>query len=170
MIDDIVGIKLGIKLINGKLKPKYSKGNIIGIVIMFLLFVFSSLGLIYSIFTFNTYIMIMCFCFTFGIGYMLLISPYTQNSNNYYIEFLSQDSLNNFKLFYKNKEVEIKYIIDKEGKFSFADNYNKLDCISYKNKSKMSNLVKYKIINYFAKWLNDNNLMSSEITITFEKL
>ena len=32
----------------------------------------------------------------------------------------------------------------------------------------MSTLTKYKIINYFAKCLNDGNIMSDEITTTFE--
>ena len=48
-----------------------------------------------------------------------------------------------------------------------CNNESKLSCISYADGSKMSNFVKYKIINYFTKWLNDNNLLSSETTITF---
>ena len=101
-------------------------------------------------------------------GYLLLISPYTQNPENYYIEFESESSLNNFKLSYKNKPVTIQYKIDNNGKIAFYDNNNKLSCISYKDGSNMSNLTKYKIMNYFAKWLNDNGLMSGEITTTFE--
>lgn len=98
----------------------------------------------------------------------LLISPYTQNPENYYIEFESENSLDNFKLSYKNKLVTIRYKIDNNGKITFYDNNNKLSCISYKDDSNMSNLTKYKIMNYFAKWLNDNGLMSDEITTTFE--
>lgn len=54
------------------------------------------------------------------------------------------------------------------GKITFYNNNNKLSCISYKDGSNMSNLTKYKIMNYFTKWLNDNGLMSDEITTTFE--
>lgn len=34
----------------------------------------------------------------------------------------------------------------------------------------MTNFTKYKINNYFTKWLSDNDLMSDEITSTFEEL
>lgn len=56
------------------------------------------------------------------------------------------------------------------GKIAFSNNSSKLSCIEYADGTRMSNFVKYKIINYFSKWLNDNNLLSSEITTTFEQL
>ena len=54
--------------------------------------------------------------------YIILINPYTQNKNNYYIEFESENSLANFRLYYKNKLVNIKYKIDNNGKIAFANN------------------------------------------------
>ncbi len=100
----------------------------------------------------------------------------SQNKNDYYIEFESENSLANFKLYYKNKLVNIKYKIDNNGKIAFAYNNSKLDCISYADAdadadadgTKMSKLTKFRIINYFTKWLNDNHLMSEEITTTLE--
>lgn len=56
------------------------------------------------------------------------------------------------------------------GKIAFSNNSSKLSCIEYADGTRMSNFVKYEIINYFSKWLNDNNLLSSEITTTFEQL
>lgn len=53
-------------------------------------------------------------------------------------------------------------------KLLISNNASKLSCISYTDGSKMSNLVKHKVINYFSKWLDDNGLMSDEITSTFE--
>ena len=106
----------------------------------------------------------------FEVGYLLLISPYTQKSSNYYIEFQNENSLVGFKLSYKGKLVNIKHKIDNNGKIAFVDNSSKLNCISYADGTQMSNLVKYKIINYFTRWLNDNNLLSSEVTSTFEQL
>ena len=56
------------------------------------------------------------------------------------------------------------------GKFLFADNMNKLNCISYDDGSKMSNFTKYRVLNYFSKWLMTNQLLSDDTTATFEKL
>ena len=169
-IGNIAGIALGIKLVNGKIKPKFGKGAIIGIIIMFLLLIASLIGFIYGLLSFDFEFIFMCACGLFGFGYLLLISPYTQSSKYYYIEFESENSLDNFKLNYKNKLVAIKYKIDNNGKIAFSNNSSKLSCISYADGSKMSNITKYKIINYFTKWLNDNGLMSNEITSTFEQL
>lgn len=169
-LGNVVGIALGVKLINGKIKPKFGKGAIIVIIVMFILLLASLIGFIYGLLNFDVEFIIMCACGLFGFGYLLLISPYTQSSKNYYIEFESENSLNNFKLNYKNKLVAIQYKIDNKGKIAFSNNASKLSCISYADGSKMSNLTKYKIINYFTRWLNDNNLMSNEITSTFEKL
>lgn len=169
-IGNVVGITLGIKLVNGKFKPKFGKGAIIGIIIMFLLLIASLIGFIYGLLNLDVEFILMCGCGLFGFGYLLLISPYTQNSKNYYIEFESENSLAGFKLSYKNKQVSIQYKIDNNGKIAFSNNNSKLSCISYSDGSKMSNLTKYKIINYFTKWLNDNGLMSNEITSTFEQL
>lgn len=165
---NIVGIALGIKLVNGKIKLKFDKKGIIDIVIMIIIFIASLIGLIPSILNFNIELIFVCLSGICVSGYLLLISPYTQNPENYYIEFESENSLNNLKLSYKNKLVTIRYKIDNNGKITFYDNNNKLSCISYKDGSNMSNLTKYKIMNYFAKWLNDNGLMSDEITTTFE--
>ncbi|GEM_PF-3544606 len=169
-LGNVVGIALGVKLINGKIKPKFGKGAIIVIIVMFILLLASLIGFIYGLLNFDVEFIIMCACGLFGFGYLLLISPYTQSSKNYYIEFESENSLNNFKLNYKNKLVAIQYKIDNKGKIAFSNNASKLSCISYADGSKMSNLTKYKIINYFTRWLNDNNLMSNEITSTFEQL
>ena len=88
---------------------------------------------------------------------------------NYYIEFQNENSLADFKLSYKGKLVNIQYKIDNNGKIAFINN-SKLSCVSYADGTKMSNFTKYRIINYFTKQLNDNKLLSSEVTSTFEQL
>lgn len=137
---------------------------------MFLLLIAFLIGFIYGLLYFDIEFIFTFACGLFGLGYLLLINLYTQKSKNYYIKFESENSLNNFKLSYKNKLVNIQYKIDENGKIAFSNNKKKLSCVSYVDGSKMSNLTKYKIINYFTKWLNDNNLMSNEITTTFEQL
>ena len=169
-IGNFVGAVLGIKLVNGKIRPKYSAGAIIGIIIMTLFFIGFFCAFIYGLININFEFIVMSAIGMFGFGYLLLISPYTQKSSNYYIEFQNENSLADFKLSYKGKLVNIQHIIDNNGKIAFANNSSKLSCISYADGTQMSNLVKYKIINYFTKWLNDNNLLSSEVTSTFEQL
>ena len=169
-IGNFVGAALGIKLVNGKIRPKYSAGAIIGIIIMTLFFIGFFCAFIYGLININFEFIVMPAIGMFGFCYLLLISPYTQKSSNYYIEFQNENSLADFKLSYKGKLVNIQHIIDNNGKIAFANNSSKLSCISYADGTQMSNLVKYKIINYFTKWLNDNNLLSSEVTSTFEQL
>lgn len=169
-IGNMAGIALGVKLVNGKFKPKFGVKAIIGVVIQAILCIGFLIGLIYGIVTLNLEFIIMCSLGVFSFGYFLLISPYTQSSKNYYIEFVSENSLVGFKLLYKNKPVSVLYKIDNQGKIAFANNNSKLSCISYADGSKMSNLTKYKIINYFTRWLNDNGLISNEITTSFEQL
>lgn len=169
-IGNFVGAALGVKLVNGKFRPKYGVRNIIGIIIMALFFIGFFCAFIYGLVNLNFEFIVMPAIGMFSFGYMLLISPYTQKSSNYYIEFQSEDSLAGFKLSYKGKLVNIQHKIDSNGKIAFANNSSKLSCISYADGTQMSNFVKYKVINYFTKWLNDNNLLSSEITSTFEQL
>lgn len=98
--------------------------------------------------------------------YLLSINAYTQRSGDYYFELGSEGSLEGFKLSYKDKSVAVQYIIDENGKIAFSDN-NKLNCVSYTDGSYMSNFIKYKILNYFCRWLSDNDLLSDKITVTF---
>lgn len=169
-IGGLVGVGLGIKLVNGKIKPKQGIGAKLGITIMVILLLVAIVGLIYTIFNFNSELFVCCLLGIFCLVYLLLISPYTQKSDNYYIEFQNENSVVGFKLYYKGKLVNIQYKVDKEGKIAFANNQKKLNCISYADGSKMSNLEKYRVLNYFGKWLQDNKLFSSEITVTFEEI
>ena len=62
----------------------------------------------------------------------------------------------------------MKYKIDNEGKIAFLNDKSKISCLAYADGSRMGSFTKWRIINYFVKWLNDNNLMSKEITVTYE--
>lgn len=169
-LDIIIAAILNIKAQNGCLKPKYGINARLAVGIMILLVVLSMglfiFGLIKVKIDFIIYGLILCFCFS----YLLLISPYTQNPKDYNIAFETAASLNNFQLYYKNKLVDVKYRIDSKGKIAFLNNKNKLSCISYADGSKMSTLTKYKVVNYFAKCLHDRNIMSDEVTTSFEKI
>ena len=87
-------------------------------------------------------------------------------ARNYYITFQSDDSLDGFELLYKKKKVNILYKTDAKGKIAIADKANKIKCVSYADGSKMSNITKYRIVNYFGKWLMENDLLSDEVTFT----
>ena len=157
------------KALNGKIRPKFGVMAFIGCMFIIILFLGSIAGLVYGIIVGDLEPIIMCLIGVLASIYLILITPYFQRSKNYYIEF-PNNSLDGFKLFYKGKQVSIKYIIDKEGKIAFANNKSKLSCVSYANGTKISNFTKYRIINYFTKWLHDNNLLSKDVTSTFEKL
>ncbi len=166
---NFVGAMLGIKLVNGKISPKYGTAAIVAMIIMVFFFILFCGTMIYGLINIDMEVIVMSVCGLYGFGYLLLISPYTQKSSNYYIEFQSENSLAGFKLAYKGRWVNIQYRLDNQGKFAFANNRNKLSCLSYVDGTKMSNLEKYKIINYFSKWLKDNGLLSLEVTSTLEQ-
>lgn len=170
IIGDLAESAITAKLLSGKIKPKFGVAAIIGVVIISLFFIGAFCAFIYGLINIDLEVLITGIIGMFGTGYLLLVNPYTQKSSDYYIEFQSENSLAGFKLSYKGKLVNIKHKIDNNGKIAFANNSSKLSCISYADGTKMSNLVKYKIMNYFIKWLNDNKLLSSEVTTTFEQL
>jgi hypothetical protein len=170
MIENIVGAAIGTKLVNGKIRPKYGKSAILGIGFFILLLTGFIIAFIYGLLNGDVEFVIIPALGIASVIYLLLISPYTQNSSDYYIEFQNENTLAGFRLFYKQKLVYIQYKVDSVGKIAFANNGSKLSCISYADGTNMSNFVKYKIINYFSKWLNDNQLLSKEVTTTLEQL
>ncbi len=167
-IGNMTGIYLGMKLVDGKIKPKYSKHAWIGITLLILLCGGFFGTFLYGIINGKLEFIIFGALGTFSFGSFLVFSPYTQNSNNYYIVFPNENSLVGFQLSYKGKLVDIQYVVDQTGKIAFANDKNKLSCLSYADGSHMSSFVKCKIANYFAKWLNDNNLLSKEVTMSLE--
>lgn len=167
---NIVGISLGMKLVNSKFKPKYGSSGIVFVIFVPTITLIFLGVLIYGIMNMDIEMIAVPSITIFCLGYIMFISPYFQSSKNYYIKFESEDSLNNFELFYKNKKVNVQYKIAHDGKIAFLKNNNKLECLSYHDGSKMSTFTKYKIINYFTKWLSDNKLLSNEVATTFEKI
>ena len=171
VILDIPGIVIGIKLVNGKIKPKKRSflTNIILMIFILLLITFF-ITFLYGLINMNIEYMLYSGIGIWGISYILLISAYTQNSNNYYIKIKNENSFEGFELYYKKKRIDIKFCVDKEGKFKWANNNSKLKCVSYYDGTKMSNFTKYRIINYFSSWLLENDYLSKEVSVTFEKL
>ena len=60
------------------------------------------------------------------------------------------------------------YLLDKNNKLKLKNNKQKTTCISYKDNSQMSKMIKYRIINYLCIWLANNNLLSDDVTVTYE--
>lgn len=171
IIGNVVGGAIGINLINGKLKPKKRGiGTYIGLFVFGILIVAFFIGFILGIFALDIEFILIGGIGFFSSGYLFLISPYTQNPNNYFLKVQNPNSFDNFELYYKNKKVELKYAIDNNGKFKWANNNAKLECVSYSDNSNINNFTKYKIINYFSRWLLDNDYLSEDVTVTFEKL
>lgn len=171
IIDNLIGVGIGINLMNGKIKPK-KKGvfTYVSLIILLIVLIGFFIAFLYGLINLNIEFIFFPVLGIFGLGYILLISPYTQNSNNYYIKVQHNNSFEGFELYYKQKRIDLKYLTDNEGKFKWANNNAKLKCISYFDGTKMSNFTKYRIINYFSTWLNDNNYLSKDVTLTFEEL
>lgn len=168
---NIIGTNIGIKLMNGKIKPKKkSIKTYIAIIIFTLLLIVFFIILLYGLISLNIEYIFFGGISVWGISYLLLISAYTQNSNNYYIKFKNQNSFEGIELYYKKKRINLKFLVDQEGKFKWANNNSKLKCVSYFDESHMSNFTKYRIINYFSAWLLENDYLSKEVTVTFEKI
>lgn len=169
-IETFAGAYIGVQLVNGKIRPKYGKQGIVALILYPIILITCFAALIYGIINLEFGFILYPVVGIFAFGYMMLISPYFQSSKNYYIKFQNENTLNNFELYYKNKKVKILYKIGTDGKIAFLNNEKKLSCFAYENGDKMSNFTKYKIMNYFAKWLNDNKLLSNDVTTTFEEL
>ena len=155
--------------LSGRLKPKFGAKAIIALILMILFFIGMIVALVYGIIIGDFKLIFPGIIGSFAFAYILLISPYTQSSRNYFIEFPDRKKLDGFKLSYKGKPVNVRYRIDDKGKFAWAENLNKLGCLSYADGSKMSNFTKYKVMNYFTRWLHDNDLLSDEVRVSFEK-
>lgn len=170
-MDVITGASIGIKLMNGKIKPKKrSFLTTVVIIIFILLLIIFSITFLYGLSNLNIEYMFFCGISVWGISYLLLISAYTQSKNNYYIKIKNENSFEGFELYYKKKRINIKFEVDKYGKFKWSNNNAKLKCVSYFDGTKMSNFTKYRIINYFSAWLLENDYLSKDVTVTFEKL
>lgn len=170
-MDVIAGSSIGIKLVNGKIRPKKRsiKTNIVIIIFIILLVIFFLL-LLYGFIHMKMEYILYGGITVWGASYVLLISAYTQSSKNYYIKVHKEDSFEGFELYYKKKKVELLFQVDEEGKFKWANNHSKLKCISYSDGTSMHNFTKYRIINYFSAWLLENDYLSKEATVTFEEL
>lgn len=96
--------------------------------------------------------------------YIYLISMISQKPADYRFEFVPGEGLRDFKLFYRDREIELAYKLDRFGKFMWADYKHKAVCISRKDKKMdgpvFNNFTKYRIMNYVNGFLTQNDLMS----------
>lgn len=167
-LGSIVGVIAATKAMNGKFKPKFGKAATFGIVFFILLLILGVVAFVAGIILKDAEPLVIGVLLVINILYLFSISPYFQKADNYRIEFSSDESLANLKIFYKGKEVTMLYKIDQNGKIAFANNMKKTTCVSFADGTNMSSTTKYRIVNYFTKWLSDNKLISNEVTSTFE--
>jgi len=158
------------KELSGKLKPKFGAKGIISTIICILMFLCAIVALVFGVISEDFDLFIIGVLWLLAMPYVLWINPYLQRSKNYYIDFPNENSLEGFRLFYKGKQVDVKCKIAQDGKIAYANDSSKLRCVSYTDGSHMRNITKYRITNYFTRWLHDNNLLSDEVTVTFEEL
>ena len=150
-----------IKLVSGKFKPSCTVNAFVLNLFLDMCLIGLTVWVIFQILSFpdvNFVAFVLGGILVVALDYFILLSPYQQYTENYYIEFLNENSLEGFKLFYRKKEVLLLYKVNENGKFEFCED-NKLNCISYVDGTKMSRLTKRRIINYFSRWLEDNRLI-----------
>lgn len=159
---------LGIQLVNGRIRPKFGPFATFVKALFFLGSFALFLYLFYVGIVENFEYVIISLVSIAALVYVALITPEFQNPKNYSIKLKDPNSLEGLELYYKEKLVKINYKIDEEGKIAFVDNKNKTKHISYASEEGMSRFEKFKIINFFIKWLHDNNLLSKEVKASFE--
>lgn len=91
-----------------------------------------------------------------------MVSPYFQREGDFYLKFQYDNSLEGFKLIYRGKEIKFSYKIDSEGRIAFEKNLKKKN-LYYVDGKKLKFIHRLRVINYFDKWLKDNELLSSEV-------
>ena len=151
------------KFITGKFKPQYSKVDFTINLGLDIILVIVTVIFVCEVFKFanaDLGVLLISAILIPLLDYVILLSPYQQYTENYYIEFEDENTLNGFKLFYAKKEVAVSYKINEEGKIVF-DQEDKLKCFNYADGSRMSSLRKRRIINYFTAWLKDKDLISA---------
>lgn len=170
-IGNFAAAGVAVSLLNGRIKPR-KKGILtyLGLIFELVAIIGFSIAFIYGVFTVNIEFIVFGGGAALSFVYLWLISAYTQRSKNYYIKVQNPNSFENIELYYKKKRVNLKYLVDNEGKFKWANNEAKLECVSYYDGTNMSNFTKYRILNYFSAWLLDNDYLSKEVTVSFEKL
>ena len=101
----------------------------------------------------------------FAIAYIVTLSPWIQNAENYRFE---GDSPEDLRVFYKGKEVLIDYIINEDGTIDFEDNTRKHKAIHWADGSHMSERKAYLILNFFSMYMSDY-LSEDASAIRFER-
>lgn len=174
--DNIAGVEFSngeMHLRNGRMKLKKMPANAyVAFFIFILIAIAPFLLLISGIVDFGAEYICIQLLIIVAIIFLFKISPYTQSSKSYYIEFLNDNSCIGLKLYYNGKQVVIPYKVDRFGKV-IMDNYEstaKIDSICYIDGTNINTKTQYKITYYFVRWLIDNNLMSDDPSGTFKSL
>ena len=158
---------------NGRMKVKKMPANAYVAFVFFILLAIAPFPLLISgIVDFGAEYILMQLLIMVAVIFLLKISPYTQSSKSYYIEFLNENSCIGLKLYYNGKQVAIPYKVDRLGKV-IMDNYEstaKIASICYIDGTNINTRTQYKITYYFVRWLIDNNLMSDDPSGTFKSL
>ena len=158
------------KAISGKFKPnlKDKRKAYIALTIMAVFgFVLFAMG-VGTMFSGDIGSGLMLFVGGFAFVYLICLSPWTQNPNNYRFEINEGEPIEALRVYYKGKLVSIDFVVDEDGKVRFASNESKHSCVRWADGTHMSQFTTYRIINVFMKHMADINMLSDSVTVTFE--
>lgn len=87
------------------------------------------------------------------------VLTFGQKSSDYSFEFREGTGLAGFKIFYRGKEVELDYKLDRNGRFMWTDPKKPITCIRYADGSSMNKYItQYRILNYVNVFMQQNGL------------
>ena len=105
-----------------------------------------------------------------GIGsfaFLVYIGPKFQNPRNYSIIFDPENLTDYIYIGYKGKQVFVDIIIGSDGKYAFADDVKKTNCVRYMDNSKMGIITKYRVVNYAAFYFRELGVLSDDVKVTY---
>lgn len=127
-------------------KKKAVGGLLIMSLIAFMLFI----AAVISVFRGSAVLTIVMLAGIYGCVYMISLSPWVQNAENYRFE---GDTPEDLRVFYKGKEVLVDYIVNEDGTIDFEDNTKKHKYIRWADGSRMREKTAYMILNYFMMYM-----------------
>lgn len=162
--ENLVGVAVGTKLINNKLKPSKSKSSRVFGILFFLVCIVGGIMLgLHSLVVGDYQTVIISVVGVIAFSYGLALAPVCVKDVEVGIT-----KEKDIVVTHKGKEVQVDLKKDSKGKYLFANPTKKHLCVRYADNSHISNFNRYRIVNYLASALMDNDLLSDEVKLTLE--
>ena len=95
------------------------------------------------------------------LAFMIYVPAITfaQKKSSYRFEFKENKGLQDFKVYYKDRELKLDYRLDKNGRFMWQDAKKEINNICYADGGRMDTyFTRYRILNYINSYMEQNGL------------